>query len=187
MAETLKKEKPILPEEAVSKLPLLPPPGTAGEGVPEALQAAWTNYMIEGFSQNQIMFRKTLRAFTRPYWLTVLFYCALFAVGLGLFVAAAIVGIKGGSSVVALAFGGLSVATFIGFFLQRPLQSLEENLEFIAWLGVAFNTYWTRLMYIQDPATVDADLKRADDDFRASLEKLIAQHAQLRAKRPGAN
>ena len=51
-------------------------------------------------------------------------------------------------SVAAIAFGGLSVGSFLLFFIRQPLQALEENLEFITWLGVAFNTYWTRLMYL---------------------------------------
>jgi len=67
--------------------------------------------------------------------------------------------------------------------MQRPLQALEENLEFITWLGVAFNTYWTRLMYMDDPKTVGAELKAADDDFRTSVEKLIEAHAKLRGGR----
>src|SRR5258708_2521644 len=56
-----------LPEDR-AKLPLLPVPG-AGE-IPEDLRRAWTNYMVEGFRQNQVMFDKTLKGFTNPYWLT---------------------------------------------------------------------------------------------------------------------
>ena len=85
---------------------------------------------------------------------------------------------------VAIAFAGLSVTAFLAFFVRQPLQSLEENLEFITWLGVAFNTYWTRLMYVTDPGTVQVELKAAEDDFRGSVERLIAQHADLRGKRP---
>ena len=33
-------------------------------------------------------------------------------------------------------------------------------------------------------AGIQADLKAAEDDFRASMEKLIARHAELRGKRP---
>jgi hypothetical protein len=40
-------------------------------------------------------------------------------------------------------------------------------------------------MYMADSKTVQAELKAAEDDFRASVEKLIAQHAELRGKRPG--
>jgi len=176
----------VMPGEPGAKLPLVPLPGVgSASAIPPALRAAWTNYMINGFRQNEKMFESTLQGFMKPYRLTVWFYGLLFVVGLGLFAAAAIIGLTGGNSVVAIAFGGLSVTAFLSFFIQRPMRALEENLEFITWLGVAFNTYWTRLMYLSDPKTVDADLKKADDDFRASVKELIAEHASLREKRPG--
>ena len=140
--------------------------------------------MVKGFEQNERMFHKTLRAFLKPYWLTVALYATLFTVGIGLFVVAAVIGLRNGDSVVAIAFAGLSVTTFLGFFVRQPLHALEENLEFITWLGVAFNTYWTRLMYMTDLETVQAELKAAENDFRISIEKLIAEHAKLRGKRP---
>jgi len=165
-----------------SKLPL---PSTSAGAVPPELQAAWTQYMVGGFKQNEQMFQRTLEAFMKPYRLTVWLYAILFAVGIALFIVAAAVGLGKGDSVVAIAFAGLSVATFLAFFLRQPLHALEENLEFITWLGVAFNTYWTRLMYMSDPKSAQAELKAAEDDFRTSVEKLITRHAELRGKRPG--
>jgi hypothetical protein len=129
------------------------------------------------------MFRRTLAGFMKPYRLTVYLYLSLFAVGIGLFVIAAVIALSNGSTAAAGAFAGLSVATFLTFFVRQPLRALEENLEFITWLGVAFNTYWTRLMYITDATHVQAELKAAEDDFRTSIERLIAQHASLRDKR----
>ena len=125
----------------------------------------------------------TLAAFMKPYRLTLWLYGILFFVGVGLFVVAAIVGLTRNESVTAIVFAGLSVASFLAFFIQHPLRALEENLECITWLGVAFNSYWTRLMYLSDAQSVDADIKAADDDFRASVEKLMEQHAKLRAGR----
>jgi hypothetical protein len=140
--------------------------------------------MIDGFKQNEQMFQRTLRAFMRPYQLTVWLYVMLFVVGLGLFVVAAVIGLQKGDSIVAIAFAGLGVAAFLAFFVRQPLHALEENLQFITWLGVAFNSYWTRLMYMADPKAVQVELKAAEDDFRASVERLIAQNAELRGKRP---
>lgn len=180
-------QKAILPgDPGFSKLPPPPlPPGIGGQPVPQELQDAWTRYMVKGFAQNEEMFRRTLEAFMRPYHLTVWLYGLLFAVGIGLFLAGAVIGLRNGNSVVAVAFAGLSVASFLAFFVRQPLHALEENLQFITWLGVAFNTYWTRLMYMVDARTVQAELKAAEDDFRSSVERLIAQHAELRGKRPG--
>lgn len=183
-ASALRQERLVLPGDPdAAKLPLPIEPTDSG-AVPPELKAAWTHYMINGFKQNEQMFRSTLDAFLKPYRLTVWLYSVLFAVGIGLFIVAAVLGLQKGESVAAIAFAGLSVATFLGFFLRQPLQALEENLEFITWLGVAFNTYWTRLMYLADPKTVQTELKAAEDDFRASVEALIAKHAELRGKRP---
>jgi hypothetical protein len=169
-----------------SKLPLPQLPEVTGAAaVSQELKTAWTQYMIGGFKQNQQMFQCTLEAFMKPYRLSVWLYATLFMVGIGLFVVAAVIGLRNGDSVVAIAFAGLSVAAFLGFFVRQPLHALEENLEYITWLGVAFNTYWARLMYMADPKTVQAELKAAEDDFRASVESLIAQHAKLRGNRPG--
>jgi hypothetical protein len=174
----------VLPERA--KLPLpRPPQGPRTGPLPPALEKAWTDYMVNGFRQNEQMFEATLQAFLKPYQLTIWLYASLFAVGIGLFLAAALIGLRDGSSVVAVVFAGLGAAAFLAFFIRQPLQALEENLQCITWLGVAFNTYWTRLMYLGDADAIQAGLKAADDDFRASVEKLIALHAELRGKRPG--
>lgn len=176
----------LLPGAAASsKLPLPNAPEvTSASAVPPELRDAWVQFMVQGFKQNQQMFRSTLDAFMKPYRLTVWLYATLFVLGVGLFVVAAIVGLQNGSSVVAVAFAGLSVTSLLAFFVKQPLHALEENLEFITWLGVAFNTYWTRLMYMSDSKTVQVELKGADDDFRTSVERLIARHTEARAKRP---
>lgn len=178
------RERLVLPEDSKLPLPQLPATFDAAN-VPQELSRAWTQYMITGFKQNQQMFESTLAAFMKPYRLTVLFYAVMFVVGIGLFVTAAIIGLAKGDRVVALGFAGLSVGTLLTFFVRQPLRALEENLECITWLGVAFNTYWTRLMYAADKERVQADLKSAEEDFRASLEKLITTHSDLRDKRPG--
>jgi hypothetical protein len=186
-AESLGGEPLVWPGESVhSKLPMPSPTGAISQsGVPQELQEAWIQYMANGFKQNEEMFKSTLNAFMKPYGLTVWLYGTLFAIGIGLCLVATVIGLRDGSSVVAIAFAGFSVAAFLAFFVRQPLHALEENLEFITWLGVAFNTYWTRLMYMEDPKTVQAELKAADDDFRTSVERLITQHAELRGKRPG--
>lgn len=177
-------QKPVLPgDPGYSKLPV-PPPDSSG-AVPEALRDAWTRHMVNGFKQNEEMFKNTLRAFTKPYYVTIWMYVIVFIVGVSLFLLAGVIGLRGGNSVVTIVFGGLGAAAFLAFFIRQPVQALEENLEFITWLGVAFNTYWTRLMYMQDPKTVQEELKGAEGDFRTSIEALIAKHAELRGQRPG--
>jgi ABC-type multidrug transport system fused ATPase/permease subunit len=173
-------ERLVLPEEA--KLPL-PRPGNMAE-VPPELRNAWMQHMINGFQQNQQMFKSTLAAFMKPYRLTVIFYAAMFVVGIGLFLAAVVIGFTKGDRVIAVSFAGLSITAFLTFFIRQPLRALEENLECITWLGVAFNTYWSRLMYATDANRIQEDLEAADDAFRSSVKQLIKTHDELRKNRP---
>jgi hypothetical protein len=164
----------------------LPPPRTESlANAPEEIRKAWIDYMVNGFRNNEEMFRRTLEAFMKPYHLTIRMYSALFVLGLALFAAAAVIGWRDSRSAVAIAFAGLGVGAFLTFFIRQPVQALEENLEFISWLGVAFNTYWTRLMYMLDSQTVQQDLKAADEDFSNTIARIIDRHAELRGKRPG--
>jgi hypothetical protein len=163
----------------------MPMPSTPStfKTAPKALQEAWLTHMVNGFKNSETMFQRTLGAFMKPYQLTVWLYTILFAVGIGLFITSAVIGLTRDQPVVAIVFSGLGVATFVTFFIQQPLHALEENLEFITWLGVAFNTYWARLMYMLDDKTIQKDLKVAERDFIANVEKLIDKHALLRGKR----
>ena len=84
-----------------------------------------------------------------------------------------------------LIFGGLGAVAFLSYFISRPLQALEQNLQFITWLGVVYNTYWTRLANMREQATVQRDLLEATRDATNEIEKIIAKHAEVSGKRPG--
>jgi hypothetical protein len=167
------------------KLPL-PTNETFGDSkAPEEVRQAWVDYMVHGFKNNELMFKRTLEAFMKPYHLTVWIYGVLFVLGIVLVIVAVVMGLRDGSSPAAIVFAGLGTGSFLLFFIRQPVQALEENLEFITWLGVAFNTYWTRLMYVLDSKMVQQEIKAADDDYSKTVERLIARHAELRGKRPG--
>lgn len=183
---------PIPPSVGVGLAPIQPAP--AQPATPkepfmpdDPLYKAWQEHIIQGLANNNVMFRRTLRAYLVPYYLTVGLYVALFAAGLALFIAAAWLSAQGGSDLGPLLFAGLGVATFLALFIRNPLRSLEENLQFITWLGIIYNTYWTRLLYMQDQATVHADLEDATQDAIRELERLIDKNAGLASKRPGVN
>ena len=181
------ENQPLKPEGLNQGKPLALPQIDEGmvATVPEELRQAWTKYMVNGFENNEKMFKRTLDAFMRPYNITIYMYVALFIIGILFFVVAAVLGFRGDQSLLAIGFGGLSIISFITFFIRQPVQALEENLEFISWLGVAFNTYWTRLMYISNKQNVQDELKAATDDFSSTVERLIEKHAKLRGERPG--
>ncbi|MEZ4673992.1 MAG: N-acetylmuramidase domain-containing protein [Caldilineaceae bacterium] len=146
---------------------------------------AWAKHMEEGLANNTVMFSQVLKAFMRPYYMTIVMYTLLFLVGVGLFVAAAWLSNQAGKDLSVWLFGGLGVATFLAFFISRPLAALEENLLVITRLGVIYNTYWTRLLYMQDSSTIQADLEDATTDAITEIDKLTDKSTALAGKRPG--
>lgn len=171
-------------EQGAPYLPQLPVNIDFAEKDPE-LYAAWRKHMITGFEQNSKMFARILNAFMGAYDTTVLMYKILFGVGIAAFLAAAILSAVTQQTSFGLIFGGLSVASFLSYFLSRPLKSLEQNLQFITWLGVLYNTYWTRLMYMLDIKTVQKDLAETTDDTVANITALIDKYAEMHKQRSG--
>jgi hypothetical protein len=135
-------------------------------------------------ANNQVMFKRVLDAFMGPYWTTVWTYRVLIGVGVAGFLIAAFFGLRDAQWPVMAIFGGLSIVSFLTFFLSRPLQALEENLQFITWLGVVYNTYWTRLANAQDADRFQADVANATNAFVQQLQQLVATHGERSDKRP---
>jgi hypothetical protein len=152
--------------------------------VDQELLVAWKDYIKDGFKQNSIMFQKVLSAFVVPYWLTVVMYGLLFVFGLGGFVMAAVLFVQQKLGFAAI-FGGLSVVSFLTFFISGPLRSLEQNLVFITWLGIIYNTYWSQLMNTTDPKTVRQDLEAITTTALKDLNNLAGKHDKQAAQRPG--
>jgi hypothetical protein len=177
---------PTLPDILVQVTPGEGEEGKKGtQPVDPELQKLWIAHVKQGLDNNNVMFRRVLGAFMVPYYLTIALYVVQFLVGIGLFILAARLSVQQGSQMAALFFGGLGVVAFLAYFLSRPLRSLEENLQFITWLGVIYNTYWTRLLYMQNAATVHDELKDATQVAVDQIEELIDKNSRLASKRPG--
>ncbi len=58
------------------------------------------------------------------------------------------------------------------------MQALEENLQFITWLGIIYNSYWTTLVQSQNPDTYTEEVKLATDDAISRIQALSDKHAQ---------
>ena len=168
--------------EAGPKLPR--PEGTGDAATDAALLKAWAQHIKGGLTDSQRVFGQTLKMITRGYWISFGLHVLTFLTGLGLLIAAVVVSLIAGEWRFGMIFGGLGLGVFLTFFLTRPLQALEENLQFVAWLGVAYNTYWTRVLVAQDAATAQATIKDAQAEFTAGITALIDKHAALRANRP---
>jgi hypothetical protein len=186
-----------LPLPAPQMAPRLPQPlspeqmgGKTLAEADHALYEAWRTHIERGLQNNQTMFEGILRGFMNPYWTTVWMYRILFGVGILSFVAAIVLAyLTRGDTTTALGsaaiFGGLGVISFLSYFLSRPLQALEENLQLITWLGVIYNSYWTRLTYMTRLETVQEELDETTNKTIAQLNDLLDKHSSLGKNRPG--
>jgi hypothetical protein len=184
----MSEEPSAAPSPARPAVSFLPPPEAPPawrEQDPE-LYDAWRRHVISGYQRNHEMFRRILEAFMRPYNATLVMYWIMFLVGIGLFITAAVLAIMTRDAVVSGIFGGLGVGVFLSYFVSRPLQALEQNLQFITWLGIIYNTYWTRISEARNAATVLQDIDAASQQAVTDMERLIARHDELAGKRPNA-
>jgi fatty acid desaturase len=144
----------------------------------------WVLQIARGYENHQQVFQRILDTFLNNHRATVIMYWILFLVGIGLFVTAAVLGVVLEDFVPAAIFGGLGVVSFLSFFVGRSLQSVEENLEYITWLGIIYNTYWTRQAWTLKQEGAQDIIKDATNEALAQLEHMIDKHANARRLRP---
>jgi hypothetical protein len=112
-------------------------------------------------------------------------YRILFALGVLSFVLAAALAIVGGRNMAVYLFGGLSAITVLGYFFNRPIVALEQNLQFLTWLGIVYNSYWTRLTLLDNEQTVQSDINDVTTEAIDRVKDLVAEHAKRSKARPG--
>lgn len=178
-------EEGLTPGPRTSGAKLPPPPETGDDEIDRQLREAWAAHVKNGFANADRMFEKLLTAFIRPYYITVILYIAMFVVGVGLLLLSVIFSLARGEPVAALIFAGLGAGMFLAFFVAQPLRALEQNQAFVTWLGVSYNSYWARIYQSNDRATVQADIKAANEDFTREIERLLDKQSELAGKRPG--
>jgi hypothetical protein len=108
---------------------------------------------------------------------------AVFVVGIVSFSVAMLMSLLTGQYLLGLIFGGIDATTFLAFFLSNPIENLEEDMGFVAWLGATYNTYWTRLTFAQDPKTFQKDMQDITDDAVKSLQQLLVTHKEVSRQR----
>jgi hypothetical protein len=81
-------------------------------------------------------------------------------------------------------FAGLSVVSFLIYFISGPTQAVEENLIYTTWLGLIYNSYWTHLAWATKPDMAQAELEKATTDALQQLNALLERHAQSVKERP---
>ena len=148
------------------------------------LYEAWVDHIKAGYENNDQIFQRILDAFMRSHNSTVIMNWILFGVGIGFFVTSVSLALFRDSAVPAVLFGGLSIGAFLTYFLTRPTQAVEENLQYVTWLGIIYNSYWTRLAWSFDEESAQKVLDEATEDAIAQLKDLVERHAESTGKRP---
>jgi len=112
----------------------------------------------------------------RSYRVVFVGYVAMMVFGVGAILAAFVKGLTAnnlGAAAAAIGLAGLTVGIFIAFFVQRPSAALERNAIFMPWVSIVLTTFWTRMLYLDDPETLDAQLGRAAKEASEKDGKLV--------------
>ena len=139
------------------------------------LAAAVLSDDVETLARTTAYLRRSYRTVFAAYVLMLVFGAAAVA-------AAFIKGLTArtpAEAAAAIGLSGLTVGVFVAFFVQRPSAALERNAIFMPWVSIVLTTFWTRLLYLDDPATVDAQLGRAAKEASAELDAIAARYAQI--------
>jgi len=144
---------------------------------------AWHDSFTDCFEANRKMFKTILKGFMKPFWLSIGMNVAVFVVGIISFSTAMVLSLFTEQYLLGLIFAGIDAATFLTFFLSNPIKNLEKDMGFVAWLGLIYNTYWTRQYYATDPEHFQKDMQKITDDAVKSLRKLISTHNEVSKSR----
>ena len=121
----------------------------------------------------------------RSYRVVFIGYVAMMVFGVGAIVVAFIKSLTAhnvAEAVAAIGLAGLTVGIFIAFFVQRPSAALERNAIFMPWVSIVLTTFWTRMLYLDDPETLDAKLGRAAKEASDELSAIALRYAVIDGK-----
>jgi hypothetical protein len=121
----------------------------------------------------------------RSYRVVFVGYVAMMIFGVGAIVAAFVKGLTANSiadAAASIGLAGLTVGIFVAFFVQRPSAALERNAIFMPWVSIVLTTFWTRMLYLDDPATLDAKLGHAAKEASDELSAIALRYAVIDGK-----
>ena len=125
---------------------------------------------------------RTTAYLRRSYRVVFIGYVAMMVFGVAAIVASFVKGITAssiGEAAAAIGLAGLTVGIFVAFFVQRPSAALERNAIFMPWVSIVLTTFWTRLLYLDDPATLDAKLGHAAKEASDELSAIALRYAAI--------
>ena len=125
---------------------------------------------------------RTTAYLRRSYRAVFFAYLAMLVFGLAAVIAAFVKGLQAttiGEAVAAVGLSGLTVGVFAAFFIQRPSAALERNAIFMPWVSIVLTTFWTRLLYLDDPETLDLKLGKAAKEASDELSAIALRYAVI--------
>jgi hypothetical protein len=125
---------------------------------------------------------RTTAYLRRSYRAVFLAYLAMLVFGLAAVIAAFVKGLQAttvGEAIAAVGLAGLTVGVFAAFFIQRPSAALERNAIFMPWVSIVLTTFWTRLLYLDDPETLDLKLGKAAKEASDELSAIALRYAVI--------
>jgi hypothetical protein len=128
---------------------------------------------------------RTTAYLRRSYRIVFVGYVAMMVFGVLAVVAAFVKGLEAssvGEAAAAVGLAGLTVGVFVAFFVQRPSAALERNAIFMPWVSIVLTTFWTRMLYLDDPATLDAKLGHAAREASDELSAIALRYAAIDGK-----
>ena len=128
---------------------------------------------------------RTTAYLRRSYRVVFLGYIAMMVFGIAAVTAAFVKGLTAttvGQAAAAIGLAGLTVGVFVAFFVQRPSAALERNAIFMPWVSIVLTTFWTRLLYLDDPETLDAKLGHAAKEASEELSMIAMRYAAIDGK-----
>jgi len=128
---------------------------------------------------------RTTAYLRRSYRTVFVGYVAMLVFGLAAVIAAFVKGLTAtslGEAAAAIGLAGLTVGIFAAFFVQRPSAALERNAIFMPWVSIVLTTFWTRMLYLDDPATLDAKLGKAAKEASDELSAIALRYAVIDGK-----
>jgi hypothetical protein len=128
---------------------------------------------------------RTTAYLRRSYRVVFVGYVAMMLFGVAAVVAAFVKGMTAtsvGQAAAAIGLAGLTVGVFVAFFVQRPSAALERNAIFMPWVSIVLTTFWTRMLYLDDPETLDAKLGHAAREASDELSAIALRYAAIDGK-----
>jgi len=128
---------------------------------------------------------RTTAYLRRSYRVVFIGYVTMMVFGVAATCAAFVKGMEAGSigeAAAAIGLAGLTVGIFAAFFLQRPSAALERNAIFMPWVSIVLTTFWTRMLYLDDPSTLDVKLGHAAKEASDELSAIALRYATIDGK-----